>query len=112
MDHNYSTKNSSVFLSVVVWIVLMTPQSTCATTTGKAIYNKACKQCHASGIAGAPVIGDTQWILRLKRKGLEGLVKSVKNGLNAMPAGGMCSQCSESDYKKAIKYMLPKNMPM
>ena len=38
-------------------------------------------------------------------KGMEALVSSVKNGLGVMPAGGMCTTCSDDDYKALITYM-------
>jgi cytochrome c5 len=68
-------------------------------------YNRTCAVCHASGAAGAPRTGDVAaWEPRLA-KGMEVNVASVKNGLNAMPAGGMCFDCSPEDYKALIEYM-------
>lgn len=71
----------------------------------KAKYDKACTFCHASGAAGAPKIGDAMaWEPRLKT-GMDKLVLSVKNGKNAMPAKGMCNDCTDADYKALIKYI-------
>jgi len=33
------------------------------------------------------------------------LINSVKNGMTQMPAGGLCSGCSDDDYRKLIEYM-------
>ena len=44
------------------------------------------------------------WQPRME-KGMETLVKSVTEGLNAMPPKGMCFDCSEQDYKALIEYM-------
>jgi len=72
---------------------------------GKAIVEKACTACHTAGVADAPKVGDkAAWDLR-KAKGIDALLSSVKNGLNAMPAGGMCADCSDEDYKAAIEFM-------
>lgn len=72
---------------------------------GEAIYNKACHVCHSMGVAGAPKVHDAAaWEPRLA-KGLDALVGSVKTGLNAMPPGGMCTDCTDDDYKKAIEFM-------
>ena len=61
--------------------------------------------CHAYAVAGAPKMGDAaQWEPRLA-KGMEALVLSAKNGLGVMPAGGMCTTCSDDDYKALITYM-------
>ncbi len=68
-------------------------------------YNKACAVCHAVGVANAPKLGAAQdWKPRLA-KGMDKLVLSVKNGLNAMPPRGMCVDCSDADYKALIVYM-------
>ncbi|GAA4891101.1 c-type cytochrome [Ferrimonas pelagia] len=72
---------------------------------GEAVYQKACKTCHDMGIAGAPKLKDAEaWAPRMG-KGLDALVASVKTGLNAMPPGGMCMDCTDEDLKKAIEYM-------
>ena len=68
-------------------------------------YDKSCKVCHATGAAGAPKTGDAAaWEPRLA-KGMDTLVQSVTNGLNAMPPRGMCFDCSDADYKALIEYM-------
>lgn len=70
----------------------------------KAKYDKSCMFCHASGAAGAPKIGDAvAWKPRLAL-GMDALMLSVKNGKNAMPAKGMCNDCTDADYKALIQY--------
>ena len=60
---------------------------------------------YAYAAAGAPKTGDAaQWGPKLA-KGMEALVSSVKNGLGVMPAGGMCTICSDDDHKALITYM-------
>lgn len=68
-------------------------------------YNKSCAVCHAAGVAGAPKTGNSEaWAPRLE-KGMDALVASVKNGLNAMPPKGMCFDCSDEEYMELINYM-------
>lgn len=68
-------------------------------------YNKSCAVCHAQGVAGAPKAGDAEaWAPRME-KGMDALMASVKNGLNAMPPKGMCFDCSDEEYMELIKYM-------
>ena len=68
-------------------------------------YNKSCAACHASGAAGAPKKGDkTAWAPRLK-KGEPALLNSVKNGYKAMPPKGLCTDCTDADFKALIKFM-------
>ena len=68
-------------------------------------YGRSCAMCHASGAAGAPKTGDARaWEPRLA-KGMDALLESVKKGLNAMPPTGLCSDCSDEDYRELISYM-------
>jgi cytochrome c5 len=68
-------------------------------------YAKSCGVCHASGAAGAPVTHDVAgWEPRMT-KGMDVLVASVSNGLNAMPPKGMCFDCSDEDYVALIEFM-------
>lgn len=68
-------------------------------------YNKSCVVCHDQGVAGAPKTGDAAaWGPRME-KGMDTLMASVKNGLNAMPPMGMCMDCSDEEYMELIKYM-------
>ncbi|WP_298445081.1 c-type cytochrome [uncultured Ferrimonas sp.] len=72
---------------------------------GKAVYEKSCVTCHSIGLAGAPKFQNkAEWAPRLA-KGMDALVASVNNGLNAMPAKGACIDCNDEDYKAAIQYM-------
>ena len=69
-------------------------------------YAASCGACHAVGVAGAPRTGDAEaWAARLKAKGMEGLIASVRNGINAMPPGGLCNSCSDQDHAELINYM-------
>ena len=69
-------------------------------------YASSCGACHRAGAAGAPKSGDVEaWAARLKVKGMDGLVASVRNGLNAMPPGGLCNSCSDEDHVALISYM-------
>jgi cytochrome c5 len=38
-------------------------------------------------------------------KGMDALVASVVNGMNAMPPKGMCFDCSNEDFKALIQHM-------
>ena len=68
-------------------------------------YNQSCGICHGSGAAGAPKTGAADaWAPRLE-KGMDALVASVVNGLNAMPPKGMCNDCTADDYRALINYM-------
>ena len=70
-------------------------------------YNRTCATCHNAGVAGAPRMGDmVAWAPRLE-KGMETLYQSVIAGLPpAMPAKGMCFNCSDDDLKALVDYMV------
>lgn len=73
---------------------------------GKGVYNNACVACHASGAAGAPILGDkAAWEPRMAQ-GLEKLVQTAIAGKGAMPPRGTCMDCSDDDLKLAIEYIL------
>lgn len=71
------------------------------------IYNTTCATCHAMAIAGAPKFGDpAAWAPRIE-KGMETLYKHSIEGLPpAMPAKGMCFQCTDEELKAVVDYMI------
>jgi len=74
--------------------------------SGKDIYSGTCMACHATGVAGAPKVGDkAAWSARAA-KGVDGLLATAVGGLNAMPPKGTCGACSDDELKGAIEYML------
>ena len=74
--------------------------------SGDQVYNQFCFACHATGVSGAPMFGKAdQWAPRAA-KGMDTLMNSTLNGLNAMPAKGTCATCSDDDLKAAVQYML------
>ena len=85
--------------------ILMVSATSAMAAPDMAKYDKSCKVCHDSGAAGAPKTGDAAaWEPRMA-KGMDVLVASVNNGLNAMPPKGMCYDCSDDEYKALIEYM-------
>ena len=71
-----------------------------------ATYQMSCFACHASGAAGAPKIGDAAaWSARME-KGMDAVMTNVTNGLNAMPAKGLCMNCSDDDLRALVDYMV------
>ncbi len=74
--------------------------------SGELVYNQGCAACHDAGLAGAPLYADdAQWEERVQ-KGLELLTSNAYNGYNAMPAKGLCIDCSEEEIKRSVEYML------
>ncbi len=74
--------------------------------TGKQIVTAQCSKCHATGVGGAPPIGDRDaWIPRAKL-GFDGLVSSAINGHGGMPARGGMANLTDPEIRAAITYML------
>ena len=74
--------------------------------SGETVYNQGCAACHTAGLAGAPMLANNdQWKDRLP-KGLEMLTANAYNGYNAMPAKGLCMDCSELEIERSVQYML------
>ncbi len=71
-------------------------------------YMASCFACHSTGAAGAPKVGDgmaAEWEPRLE-KGLDVVVANAINGINTMPAKGLCFDCTDDDLRALVDYML------
>ena len=73
---------------------------------GKSVFDASCQACHATGVAGAPKLGDkAAWAPRLGA-GAAALLASAIKGKNAMPAKGGNLSLSDADVKAAVDYMV------
>jgi cytochrome c5 len=60
------------------------------------------------GAANAPKLGDkAAWDARME-KGMDAIMVNVMNGINAMPAKGLCVTCSADDLQEIVNYMVAK----
>ena len=76
--------------------------------SGEEVYNGACMACHATGAAGAPMVGDAgAWAARMET-GMDALYASGVNGVagTGMIARGGCSNCSDDEIYAAVDYMV------
>jgi len=70
------------------------------------VYNGSCAACHASGAAGAPLFRSAgDWADRLAA-GRDVLYANAINGVGAMPAKGLCMNCSDDELIDAVNYMI------
>ncbi|MGH6611841.1 MAG: c-type cytochrome [Burkholderiaceae bacterium] len=77
-----------------------------AKVDGTAVYNSGCNVCHATGVAGAPKLGDkATWSPRLSH-GIDALTASVIKGKGAMPPRGAVANASDADLRAAVEYMV------
>lgn len=72
------------------------------------LYQGACLACHASGVAGAPKLGDgAAWQARLG-DGIDAMVTSAIKGKGAMPPKGG-SAYSDDQLRVVIEYILAES---
>ncbi|NNC54445.1 MAG: cytochrome c5 family protein [Pseudomonadales bacterium] len=70
------------------------------------VYNLGCMACHTSGAAGAPKFRiKSDWTARLAA-GMDTVYANAINGKGAMPAKGLCGDCSDDEIKAAVDYMI------
>ena len=69
-------------------------------------YDRSCRSCHSLVDSGAPLTGHKQaWDGRFKTKNMETLLANTKAGLAAMPAMGLCNDCSDVEFTGLINFM-------
>lgn len=96
--------------------------------SGQAIFDNSCKTCHATHFPDAPQAHDiaawqkkyeiSQKQVKQKYPSISGkeldyltmqvLINKVKYGNKTMPPHGLCNDCSDTEYKNAIIYMMTK----
>lgn len=77
-----------------------------AERTGKQVVDEVCSTCHATGVNGAPKIGDrAEWSKRAS-KGLSNLTQNAITGVRNMPAHGGQAKLSDVEMSRAVAYMV------
>lgn len=90
-------------------LLLLTHASMGHASDGKAIYTQICRACHATGVAGAPVIGDkAAWSPRIAT-GSEALLQSALKGRGGMPPKGGNPGLSDEQVRAAMEYMISQS---
>ena len=72
---------------------------------GAAVYEEACKACHATGELGAPKLGDAKAWKPLIAEGQAMLFRTSIKGIRKMPAKGGRPDLSDLEVKRAVVYM-------
>lgn len=79
---------------------------------GRTIWMQACRNCHLTGVAGAPAIGDLAAWAERRRKGIDALYTNALQGIAddngnwRMPPRGGNHTLSDEQVRRAIDYML------
>jgi len=78
--------------------------------SGEQVVAMRCVQCHGTGVAGAPKIGDrAAWIDRA-RNGIDTLVRSAIKGHGQMPARGGMADLTDAEMREAVTWMFQKSV--
>ncbi|OGI42446.1 MAG: hypothetical protein A2150_07820 [Candidatus Muproteobacteria bacterium RBG_16_64_11] len=86
------------------------PAANAAGDKGKSTYDASCAACHATGVAGAPKLGDkTAWKDRIA-KGNDAIytnaIKGFQGKAGFMPAKGGNAALADADVKAAVDHMV------
>ena len=73
--------------------------------SGESIYGSLCVACHGTGLANAPIAGDSAIWATLLEAGMDSLISSAKQGKNVMPPMGNCADCTDDELRSTIEYM-------
>jgi len=73
--------------------------------TGEQVYKAVCTNCHQTGVAGAPKLGDKAAWAPLVKEGLNELVGEAIKGVRAMPPRGGDPSLTDEEVARAVVYM-------
>ena len=76
---------------------------------GKDVYTKSCAACHASGVMGAPKVGDKAAWVDLFAEGEAVMTKNAIKGVGKMPAKGGNMKLTDAEVKAAVVYMMEQS---
>ena len=74
--------------------------------SGKEVVDAVCSKCHATGVNGAPRLGDKKAWSKRAKQGLSGLTAHALSGIRKMPSHGTDMSLSDFEIKRAVTYMV------
>jgi cytochrome c5 len=95
-----------LLLAVAGWIAAANAVAQTVERSGKEVVESACSACHATGVRGAPRIGDKKAWSKLAARGLSGLSKNALTGIREMPPHGGNPSLTDTEIERAITYMV------
>ena len=103
-------KKLYTLIFVASFTLYLTSSVAADTAKGQGVYMNFCASCHASGIAGAPKVGDKAAWKNRTSKGSAEVIKNAVNGFQGesgfMPAKGGNSALTDEEVSSAVMYML------
>jgi cytochrome c5 len=80
-----------------------------APRSGKAVYESTCANCHATGVNGAPKIGDREAWKARAAQGLSSLTRHALDGIRGMPAHGGNRALTDLEIARAVATMVNRS---
>ena len=77
--------------------------------SGQDVVEQVCATCHATGVDGAPRIGDAKAWEPRSRRGLSSLTHNALEGVRKMPPHGGRLNLTDLEVKRAITYMVNRS---
>jgi cytochrome c5 len=77
--------------------------------SGKDVFDSTCATCHATGVDGAPKVGDKEAWSERASQGLSSLTRHALDGIRKMPAHGGRSELSDLEIARAVTYMVNRS---
>jgi len=103
----------TIAASLSALALLTTPALAANPNKGQGIYMNFCAPCHATGVAGAPKVGDKKaWAPRIQQGEkilVERSIKGFQGASGFMPARGGNSALSDADVADAVAYMVSQS---
>ncbi len=90
-------------------VLLAAPSGPKGQLTGEQVYGQVCKNCHESGLAGAPKFGDKSAWAKVIAQGQAVAVDHALKGIRAMPAKGGNPDLENVEVERAVVYMANKS---
>lgn len=106
-------KLTIMIITAAAVILGMATASMADAAKGQGVYMNFCASCHASGLAGAPRVGDQATWKARQAKGTDAVIKNAITGYQGesgfMPAKGGNSALTDAEVTDAVMYMLEQS---
>jgi len=96
----------SFALSLATTLTLQPTHAQTDKRSGKDLVDTICAECHATGVDGAPKIGETEAWSNRSAQGLSSLTLHALEGIRKMPAHGGRPDLSDLEIARAVTYMV------
>jgi cytochrome c5 len=98
-------RHAPVFLLAAAALCVPAAARAQSAVAGEQVYQQVCAACHATGVAGAPKLGDRKAWAPLVKEGQAKLTADGWIGVRAMPPKGGKADLALEDFARAAAFM-------